>query len=57
VRGHAGQAVDARSSERGGLGLGLAIARRVAEAHDGSIVVEASPFGGARFVLSLPRAA
>lgn len=37
-----------------GTGVGLAICRRVAESHGGSIVVTDSPFGGAMFVLSLP---
>ena len=34
-------------------GLGLAIVSRVAEAHDGSITVEARPGGGAIFILRL----
>lgn len=40
--------------EHTGFGLGLAIARRVAEAHRGSIEVSESDLGGARFRLSLP---
>ena len=36
-----------------GLGIGLAICRRIIAAHGGSIRVEASPLGGARFVFSL----
>lgn len=41
----------------GGNGLGLAIVAAVAEAHGGSVAVEESPLGGARFVLALPSAA
>ena len=37
-----------------GTGVGLAICRRVAEAHGGSIEVADSPLGGAMFVVSLP---
>jgi len=36
-----------------GLGLGLYLAREIAEAHSGSLVVESPPTGGARFVLTL----
>jgi signal transduction histidine kinase len=38
----------------GGLGLGLAIARRVAEAHGGTIAAENRPGGGAIFRVELP---
>ncbi|MDT9682889.1 HAMP domain-containing sensor histidine kinase [Streptomyces sp. TRM76323] len=48
---------DARSRDDGGAGLGLAIARDVAGRHGGTITVGAEEGGGARFVLSLPRAA
>ncbi|WP_437719082.1 AAA family ATPase [Sorangium sp. So ce448] len=39
----------------GGLGLGLYISRRIAEAHGGSIRVESALGAGATFVVELPR--
>ncbi|VVO00762.1 ATP-binding protein [Pseudomonas fluorescens] len=47
-----------RSRDRatGGFGLGLAISRRALEAQGGTLTVEASPLGGARFRLWLPMA-
>lgn len=44
-----------RVAGRPGLGLGLAIARRIAQAHDGSITVHDAPTRGARFTIQLPR--
>lgn len=44
----------ARASQQGGAGLGLAIVADIAAAHGGTVVVDASPLGGARFVLRLP---
>ncbi len=46
-----------RSRTTGGAGLGLAIARRIVEAHGGRIRVESRAGEGARFVFSLPVAA
>lgn len=37
-----------------GTGLGLAIAYSVVQAHDGTITIDESPLGGARFTLTLP---
>lgn len=55
VRGAAATAD--RVGRRVGLGLGLAIARRVVEGHGGQILVEDGPGGGAVFSFCLPRAA
>ncbi|KPA92032.1 ATP-binding protein [Pseudomonas sp. RHF3.3-3] len=43
-----------RDRSTGGFGLGLAISRRAAEAQGGTLTVEQSPLGGARFRLWLP---
>jgi signal transduction histidine kinase len=43
-----------KGGTRGGSGLGLYIVRGLVEAHDGSVHVESSPSGGARFVVELP---
>ena len=47
---------EARSRDRGGSGLGLAIAQEIVARHRGSIAITASDTGGARFVVTLPRA-
>jgi signal transduction histidine kinase len=39
----------ARSRDQGGIGLGLALARRAVEAHGGRLTVGDAPLGGARF--------
>jgi two-component system sensor histidine kinase BaeS len=43
-----------RSRATGGAGLGLAIARELAELHGGSIAAENRKNGGARFTVALP---
>jgi two-component system OmpR family sensor kinase len=40
---------------RGGAGLGLAIARQIADAHGGTIEVQSTPGKGSTFVLRIPR--
>lgn len=42
------------ASAAGGLGLGLAICRRIVDAHGGTIRVEPREGGGSRFVFTLP---
>ncbi len=46
-----------RTSKVKGTGLGLAVVRKVAEEHGGSVRAEARPGGGASFIVALPRAA
>jgi signal transduction histidine kinase len=43
-----------RSRSTGGAGLGLAIARNVAETHGGRLALEEAPGGGTRAVVTLP---
>lgn len=45
---------ESRSRKSGGYGLGLAIAKRIAEWHNGRIWVGVSPASGARFTITLP---
>ncbi|MEU9888450.1 HAMP domain-containing sensor histidine kinase [Sphaerisporangium sp. NPDC051011] len=47
---------EARSRDHGGTGLGLAIVENVVRAHGGTIRVERSEAGGARFEVRLPLA-
>jgi signal transduction histidine kinase len=48
---------EARSREPGGAGLGLAVAKWVAEAHGGAILCRSGPGRGAEFEVRLPAAA
>lgn len=43
-----------RDRNTGGFGLGLSIARKAVALHGGTVHVEDSPLGGARFVLRVP---
>jgi signal transduction histidine kinase len=45
---------EGRERDPAGSGLGLAICRAVAQAHNGTLHIEDSPRGGARFCLRLP---
>jgi len=42
------------STKREGMGMGLAIARSIVEAHGGHVVVENNPWGGAHFAFTIP---
>jgi len=48
------RSAEARSQAQGGSGLGLSIARSIAEAHGGRIEVEAEPGRGSAFRVYLP---
>lgn len=43
-----------RERASGGSGLGLAIVREIVTGHGGTVEVDRSPWGGARFTISLP---
>ena len=43
-----------RTARLGGTGLGLSIVQRIMMRHHGTVLVEDSPKGGARFTLMLP---
>ena len=43
-----------RNPKTGGVGLGLTIARDIAQAHGGSIALDTSPLGGLRVIIKLP---
>jgi two-component system osmolarity sensor histidine kinase EnvZ len=45
---------EGRNLQTGGVGLGLSIARDIARAHGGNIVLEKSPLGGLRAIIRLP---
>ncbi len=47
----------AHPTDTGGTGIGLSLVHLFAELHGGSVVVEQSPRGGARFVVNLPSVA
>jgi len=47
---------EARTRDAGGAGLGLALTKRIVEAHGGTIHIEDAPLQGASFVVELPAA-
>ncbi len=51
---HLVRGAEARRNAPGGLGLGLALVRTIAERHGGSCHLEEAPSGGCRAVLELP---
>ena len=46
---------EARTQNIEGVGLGLSIARDIAQLHGGSLILEDSPLGGLRATISLPQ--
>ncbi|MDN3610558.1 ATP-binding protein [Vibrio ostreicida] len=44
------------TTKTNGLGLGLSISQQIIQAMEGELSVSTSPFGGARFIISLPNA-
>ena len=44
----------ARSAESGGVGLGLSIARNIAELHGGTLILQNHPSGGLEAILTIP---
>jgi len=46
----------ARTRDQGGVGMGLALARRIARTHGGDLTVEDAELGGASFRLAVPLA-
>jgi two-component system sensor histidine kinase BaeS len=47
---------NSRNRATGGAGLGLAISRNIAEAHQGAMTAQASPLGGIWISVTLPLA-
>lgn len=46
---------ESRSTETGGIGLGMAIARDIVHRHGGDVILENRPEGGLRATITLPR--
>jgi signal transduction histidine kinase len=45
---------DGRARDDGGLGLGLSMVKTIVERHGGTVAIDDSPVGGARFTVRLP---
>jgi signal transduction histidine kinase len=45
---------DSRSRDTGGIGLGLAIAQSIVQAHGGELILANRPGGGLRACIKLP---
>jgi two-component system osmolarity sensor histidine kinase EnvZ len=45
---------EGRNLQTGGVGLGMAVARDIARAHGGDVLLETSALGGLRAVIRLP---
>lgn len=43
-----------RTRDSGGMGIGLAIAKAIVEAHGGEIIVRSKEGGGSKFAITLP---
>ena len=41
-------------NKSGGTGLGLSVAQKIAQEHNGQLSISDSPEGGARFLMDLP---
>ena len=47
---------EGRARDAGGLGLGLALVKGIVDSHHGTVTIDESPLGGARFTVRLPAA-
>ncbi len=47
---------EGRARDAGGMGLGLALVKATVERHRGTVTIDESPLGGARFIVELPAA-
>jgi len=47
---------EGRARDAGGLGLGLALVKGIVDSHHGTVTIDDSPLGGARFTVRLPAA-
>ena len=45
---------DSRNSKTGGSGLGLSIAKKIAQAHNGDLILDPNPDKGCTFIITIP---